>query len=400
MKLRSYQREAVEAIKNDLKLPDASLVIMPTGSGKSHVIAATASLAKKVLILQPSQELLKQNYAKLALIVGEKEIGIYSASFNKKQIRRFTFATIQSIYKKGELFKGFELVLVDEAHGIAPRAIDTMYMQLFRTMGNPKIIGFTATAYRLEVGYSYQKVNGYLQLQASTMLKMLTRMRHKKATRNFWQKIIFYVSHKDLLKSKYLAPIEYIDKPLLPYAEIPVNKAHSDFDLELYDQSIVGLEANVLRSISEAKRRFKSVLVFCGTTEQAKRLQKTVLGSEIVLGETNKVVRAHVVERFKNHETKVVFNVGTLTTGFDHPALDCIMLLRPTRSLALYNQMLGRLTRPAPGKDKGTVIDFTGTVKALGRIETFELYQDGKVWDLKTEKRESWHNKVLFSRVI
>lgn len=402
MKLRPYQQDAFEAIKKDINRPGASLVVMPTASGKSHVIAATASLTEHVLILQPTQELLAQNKAKLEALVSKDKIGVYSASFKRKEIKTFTFATIQSVYKKPELFEHFKLVLIDEAHNVAVRSLGTMYTSFLQGMGNPKTIGFTATAYRLEVGYRRIKDwVGQWQLEATTMLKMINRMRHKSQKTMFWKRIIYHVSHKDLLDQGYLCPIEYIHNPLLPYKEIPINKSHSDYDLEAYTDAVVGREADILSTIAEAQKRFKNVLVFCTTTDQAKHLREVIKGSEVVLAETPKSDRAEIIDMFKKGIIKTVFNVGTLTTGFDHPALDCVILLRPTRSLPLYNQMLGRLTRLSEGKEKATVIDLTGTCKALGRIETFELFHNEKgLWDLKTEKHHGWHDRALFTRRI
>jgi DNA repair protein RadD len=124
-----------------------------------------------------------------------------------------------------------------------------------------------------------------------------------------------------------------------------------------------------------------------------------MVGSAIVLGDTPKKERAETIEGFKSGTIKTVFNVGTLTTGFDKPDLDCIILLRPTKSLPLYNQILGRLTRIAPNKACGTIIDLTGTCKAMGRIETFQLYlNEYRRWDLRTEKHPAWHDRVLFLR--
>lgn len=400
-KLRPYQVDAVEAFKHDFARAGASLIVMPTASGKSHIIAEAANLAAgDVLILQPTQELLEQNMAKLALLVDPDDIGVYSASFKRKEINKFTFATIQSVYKKAELFKKAKLIIIDEAHLVPVRTLGSMYMPFLRALPDAKILGLTATPYRLEIGYYRDKDTG--DLMASTMLKLCNRMRNRGDTEMFWKRILYHVSHKTLLEQGYLSPLEYIDEPLLPYAEIPINKSHSDYNLEEYAKNIVGHEAEIISTIAEAQKRFKSVLVFCATTAQAVSLSNVIRGSRVVLGTTKKNERVVTVADFKSGRVQTVFNVGTLTTGFDHPALDCVVLLRPTRSLVLYNQMLGRLTRLAPGKTKGTVIDLTGTCKAMGRIETFELYskssQWGKaIWDLRTERHPSWHDRVLFS---
>ena len=97
-------------------------------------------------------------------------------------------------------------------------------------------------------------------------------------------------------------------------------------------------------------------------------------------------------------EVKAVFNVGVLTTGFDHPALDCIILLRPTRSIGLYYQMLGRGVRIAEGKTACKIIDLTSTVKNMGRVETIKLVRRDK-WELESEAG-SWHNRELYRYTI
>lgn len=398
MNLRPYQQDALNAIKADIDVSGASLVVMPTGSGKSHIIAETALLKSPVLILQPSQELLIQNRGKLTAIIGSERIGTYSASCGEKVIKEFTFATIQSVYKKPEEFSHFKLVIIDEAHQLAPRNLSTMYTSFIKAIGSPKVIGLTATPYRLEVAYMRHNDG---TLEAVTMLKLINRMRHKNAKEIFWKKIIYQISHQELLAGGYLVPLEYIHNPLLPYSEIPINKSHSDYNLEAYSQAVVGREANIINTIGEAQKRFKSILVFCATTEQADHLSTVIVGSKTVFGSTNKKEREQTIKDFKSGAVKTVFNMGCLTTGFDHPSLDCIILLRPTRSLPLYNQMLGRLTRPAPDKQKGTVIDLTGTCKAIGAIESFELYQsDRGLWDLKTERHPSWNNRTLFTRIV
>lgn len=394
MQLRPYQQEAFDAIKRDIHVPGASLVVMPTASGKSHIIAAAATLVQPVLILQPSQELLAQNMAKLSLLIPENQIGVYSASFGKKEIKTFTFATIQSVYKKPELFKHIQLVIIDECHNLALRSLGTMYTSFLKEIGSPKVLGLTATPYRLEVGYTRDGD----ELTATTMLKLVNRMRHKSQTEMFWKRIIYQIPHRVLLEQGYLSPIEYIQQPLLPYSEIPVNKSHSDYDLDGYTNAIIGQQAHILSTITEAQRRYKSVLVFCATTDQARELSAIVKGSACVLGSTGKKERTKIIEDFKSGKIQTVFNMGVLTTGFDKQDLECVVLLRPTRSPGLYNQMLGRLTRIALGKTHGTVIDFTDTVRAMGRIETFELYRNQRgLWDLKTERHLTWHDRVLFT---
>jgi DNA repair protein RadD len=216
----------------------------------------------------------------------------------------------------------------------------------------------------------------------------------------FWSRIIHVTSHRTLLDAGYLCPLEYVHEPLMPYEAIPVNISHSDFNLESYSQMVIGMESQILNTIAEAQRRYKSVLVFCAETEQAIRLSMIVKNSRWVLGSTGKKLRSETIEKFKDGSVQTVFNVGCLTVGFDHPGLDCVILLRPVRSPILYLQMLGRGTRPAPGKEKCTVIDLTGSCKALGAVESFEMFLNRGLWDVRSEKVDGFHGKLLFKMKI
>ena len=110
--LRDYQTEALSKVKWSMGLDGNDLLQLPTGAGKSIVIAELANyLNTDVLILQPTREILEQNRAKLSLYVGQEEIGSYSASVNEKIVRKYTFATIQSVYKVPELFAHIKLVV-------------------------------------------------------------------------------------------------------------------------------------------------------------------------------------------------------------------------------------------------------------------------------------------------
>ena len=147
----------------------------------------------------------------------------------------------------------------------------------------------------------------------------------------------------------------------------------------------------------------KSVLVFCSSVRQAEKMAEEYNTENIgecaaVSAKTKAKDRDRIISDFKSGKIKMVFNVGVLTTGFDHPALDCIVLLRPTRSIGLYYQMLGRGVRIAEGKTSCKVIDLTSTVKNMGRVETIKLVKREK-WELESETG-SWHGAELYSYVF
>ena len=130
--LRPYQEQAVNKLLWSKKLEGADLCILPTGAGKSIVIAELAyKLKQPILILQPTKEILEQNLAKMETYVDPEKIGVYSASMNRKDFGFITFATIQSIYKKPELFKNFGVIIIDECHLVNPKNLNGMYTRFF-----------------------------------------------------------------------------------------------------------------------------------------------------------------------------------------------------------------------------------------------------------------------------
>jgi DNA repair protein RadD len=112
---------------------------------------------------------------------------------------------------------------------------------------------------------------------------------------------------------------------------------------------------------------------------------------------TKPAERDRIIESFKDGVTKIVFNVGVLTTGFDMPELDCIVLLRPTKSVALYYQMLGRGVRIAPGKTHCTVVDMSDCMTRIGGVESIKLEKVDNKWNVTTSAQpKGWHGVQLY----
>ncbi len=388
--LRPYQREAVNKLLWCQRFEGADLCVLPTGAGKSLVIAEMAfKLDQPVLILQPSKEILEQNLAKMRTYVSEDKIGVYSASMKRKDFGFFTFATIQSIYRKPHEFVGFKQVIIDECHLVNPKNLDGMFTSFLNKIGNPKVIGFTATPYRLDTLY----IRDERGLSTHTTTRLVNRVKDR-----FWHRIAYNIDNIDLVKMGYLVPLKYIEKPVIKHEDIPTNISRSDFDIKKYEEKIEDKFDDIIESVFFAQELGKSVLVFCSSVDQAERLCEIIPGGEIVTSKTKSKERARIISEFREGKIQTVFNVGVLTTGFDHPSLDCILLLRPTQSISLYYQMLGRGVRLSPGKTHCKVIDITGTVEKIGRIETIKLLKLEK-WELVSEKG-SWHNKPLYSYLI
>jgi len=390
--LRTYQRQAVEKLLWSQKLDGADLAILPTGSGKSIVIAELSQrLNQPILILQPTKEILEQNYEKLKTVVGKNKIGIYSASMSRKEINTYTLATIGSIYKKPEEFSHFNHVIVDECHLVNPKKMGSMYAKFFAKIGHPKVTGFTATPYRLYQMYE-RLPDG--SLVSHTTTKLINRLRE-----HFWHRIIFNITTAELIEQGHLVPLKYIDKSLISHASIPTNISKSDFDMDAFTKAMLKKEDEIIDNIFLARELGKHVLVFCPTVDMAEKLADIVPDSDVVTAKTKKKDRTRIIGDFRSGKLHTVFNVGVLTTGFDYPELDAIVLLRPTQSIGLYYQILGRGVRPFKGKKYCNVIDITGTVAKIGKIETIKLGRVDEKWEILSEKG-SWHYKPLYTHII
>ena len=187
--LREYQTAALEKIlwAKNANLEGNELIVIPTGGGKSLVIASLAHLLNEpILILQPSKEILEQNLGKLLQYVDRSDIGVYSASMNERTIGKFTFATIGSIYKKPELFRHFRLIIIDECHLVNPKSLGSMFTSFLREVGFPKVVGITATPYRMAQKYFDF---GQTTVRVATVTKLINRMKGF-----FWQRVLFNIN--------------------------------------------------------------------------------------------------------------------------------------------------------------------------------------------------------------
>lgn len=358
--LRNYQKQASDAAVRLFtgKADKNGLIILPTGAGKSLVIADIASrLEGPLLVFQPSKEILQQNFAKLQSY-GIFDCGCYSASVGCKDINRITFATIGSVMNHMSDFDCFKNIIIDECHYVNSKA--GQYKQFIEAK-NRQVVGLTATPYRLD------------RAEGGSILKFLTGVRPR-----IFSKVIYCCQIGELLSKGYLEDLHYYDLTALDLRRVRSNSTGADYDerslLAEYERcgfydKLSNTVVKVLQPKSGIPR--KGVLVFTAFTKEARqlvdKLQSIGVNAAIVTGETPKKERETILEGFKRREIKVVANVGVLTTGFDYPALDTVVLARPTKSLGLYYQMVGRAIRPFDGKD-GWIVDLSGNYSRFGNV--------------------------------
>jgi DNA repair protein RadD len=360
--LRPYQQTSVdigvEYLNSNRK--DNAILILPTGSGKSIVIAnLLAPLDTDTLVLQPSKEILEQNFAKY--VSYGYFATIYSASVGQKKISKVTFATIGSIIKKKHLFRNVKTILIDECHLVNPKG--GMYEEFINSYKDVKVLGLTATPYRLHN-------NSY-----GAQLKFITRTRP-----NIFKSVLYYVQNNVLFDAGYLSKLEYYSFNVVNRKMIKTNSTGTDFDrasLKAYYRIINMPKIIVEYAIRLLKKR-KNLLVFCAMTDEAREVVKYVQGSVLLTSDTKKDERERILSQFKSGKIRCVVNVGVLTTGFDYPELECVLMARSTMSLALYYQIVGRAMRIAPSKKDAWIVDLGGNVNFFGKIETMQIQQDYK----------------------
>lgn len=369
---RPYQAAAITAGVNHFRHGKGNgVVVLPTGAGKSIVLAGIAhELGKPVVIFQPGIEIMMQNMEKM------QSYGyfptIFSASAGQKQVSEITFATIGSAANKPDLFKGFGHVIVDEchlAHGkVSTRATETgttMYKKFLDHIGNPPMVGLSATPWRL-ASNSFGSEN-----------RFLTRMKG-----GLWNEVIHVTQIQELKAMGFMAELEYFYHQGIDPTQLVLNGSGSEYTeasvlaaMQAYDY-----EARVINMIERLLRYGrKSILVFTPFTKQAFAIAKFLPDvSAVVTGETPKDERARIIADFKEGRTKVVLNVAVLGIGFDHPALDTVILGAPTMSLSRYYQQIGRGLRPHPSKKSTFILDMVGTSKMFGKVEDFRVTKDFK----------------------
>lgn len=359
-------RKAIEFFQQDK--PKPSLIVLPTAWGKSILTAFVAKECNdKLIVLQPSKELLEQNYLKYCNLCNDfgSEAGIYSASFGRKEIMPITYATIGSIKNLGAKFKelGFTKMLIDEAH-LYPREADSMLGRFLSDSGITHVLGITATPVKLQTNFSRE---GY----TFSKLVMLTS-RSKKG--NFFKDIIHVGQVSEMVQLGYWSRLQYqtaeFDDSLLVF-----NSSKSEYTEDsvrrAYDAN--GGNNGIIQALDSHPER-KHILAFAPSVEDAKSLSRQYPNSAVIYGDMDKRERADIISRFRQGQIRVIFNVRVLSTGFDYTGIDCIVLGISTASIALYYQVVGRGTRIDPNKDDCLIIDLGGNVERFGKVEdlTFE----------------------------
>jgi len=358
--LRDYQQRAIDQLYAWFEAGNEGnpCLVLPTGSGKSHIIAALCKDAlqnwpeTRILMLTHVKELIEQNAEKMRLHWPGAPMGIYSASVGKRQLGEpITFAGIQSVRTKADLLGHVDICIIDEAHTVSHKE-EGGYRQLLSDLKsiNPalRVVGLTATPYRLGHGLITDKPA-------------------------LFDALIEPVSIEELIYKGFLATLRSkVTKSKLDTTG--VHKRGGEF-IESELQAAVDTDENNIAVVNEVMAisgERKAWLFFCAGVKHAENIAFLLnmynVPAACVTGDTPKKERERILDDFKSGRLRALTNANVLTTGFDYPDIDLIAMLRPTMSPGLYVQMAGRGMRVKSHTDHCLVLDFAGVVATHGPI--------------------------------
>jgi len=374
--LRDYQQETIDALyawwMKHGGIEHAPILVLPTGAGKSVVIAELTRLLfdtwpedhPRTLIIVPSKELAEQNADKLRRILpSHLSIGYYSASVGQKRPDADVIvATIGSVARNAHVLGNIRCVIVDECHLINPDG-PGQYRDFLRELAKYcafRVVGLTATPFR---------GNGVWLTDGKEPL--FTGIAHT-------------VPMQRLLDAGHLAPlVRPVDVIQTRVDTSGVGVASTgDYNMDqLADAVDAFIDAAAEEAVKLACDRRKWI-AFTPTVANAIRLRDQLRGNglsaEVVTGDTAKSERERLISEFRAGRIRCLVTVLALATGFDVPDVDCVIWLRPTISPVLYVQGAGRGLRPADGKADCLWLDFTDTTERMGPIDAIKGRKRGK----------------------
>ncbi len=356
MQLRSYQDRAIDDLRSAYQSgAHAPLLVLPTGGGKTCIIAAisanAAARGRHVLILVHRRELIHQTSSKLAWV--GLDHGIIAAGIPPSD-HAVQIASVQTLARRiSRLDWRPTLIIIDEAH----HATAGQWARILDHWPDTYRLGVTATPCRLDGC----------------------------GLRGTFDTMVLGPSVADLIFTGYLSPARIYAPPVVADLQ-GIRSRGGDY---ANDQAAAAMDRPTVTgdAISHYQRLAagQQAIAFCCNVNHAVSVcdafKTAGISAELLLGNTP--YREQVVADFAAHRIRVLVTVDVVSEGFDVPAASCAILLRPTQSLGLYLQQVGRVLRPAPGKEHAVILDHVGNVNRHG------FPDDPRDWSLDDRMRRS-----------
>lgn len=330
---RPYQTEALEGVLKGFRSHQRQLLVLPTGAGKTitfaRLIKDYVDRRKRCLILAHREELLSQAQDKLLRsqsIISDLERASSRAAMNAPCV----VGSVQTMYREKRLHRWpsdhFDLIIIDEAH----RALASTYRKIIDYFESAHLLGVTATPDRGD----------------------------RRNLSQVFENIAYEVSLREMIQQRYLAPIRVKTFPI----DMDLSKVgmkNGDYDVNdvahVLEPLLIPIAQAFLKEIKDCKKTLVFLPLRSLSRDFVSILEDNGLSTAHIDGESKD--RAEILSRFRDGQIDVLCNAMLLTEGYDEPAIDSVMCLRPTKSRALYSQMIGRGTRTAPGKENLLILD-------------------------------------------
>lgn len=395
--LRDYQQDCIQKCLDAFAEGKRRIAVsLATGGGKtvifSHLIGHVDSLhrGEKVLVLAHRKELVLQAQATVQRSYPDLKVDVEMGTMNAAEDADITIASVQSIVRPNRLCRfdpsDYKMIIIDEAHHAAARTY-LKILEHFNAMSSNTstyVVGFSATLDRLDG------------------LALSSAMDH----------IVYERGLVEMIENKHLSDVKIVNVNIsIDYKKIKKNS--NDFEIRSLSKAVNVRETNDLvcnawRYQSQTHNT-KSTLAFCVDIDHVKSLSKAFrergIHSEYLTAQTSSINRANILKDFKEGKFPVLINCGILTEGTDIPNIDCILLVRPTKSQSLLLQMIGRGLRLHANKEYCTIIDFVGmmnrgvqTVSTLMGVSPDLIYANDKFMNVKELKKEISSIEKLFEK--
>ena len=365
--LRDYQLQLLTGLRTALKTHRRVCAVLPTGAGKGQIIGAIAQGAaakgRRVLVLAHRSGLIEQLSGTLRAWGLEPDLIAPGHPFEGRQV---AVGSVQTVARRLEQLQAPDLIIQDEAHHLVA---GNLWGQVIGAWPNAHLIGTTATPERLD--------GKGLGVEAG----------------GFFEALVLGPSAAELVEQGWLArpqvyswPSAKREAPEGHAPKVPGPGSQGDFDLQAAAR-VFGDRAAIGDAISHYRRRLHpaTAIVFCCTTAHAEQLagafRSAGFRAAAVSGTTPAALRRRLIAGLGTGEVEVLTSCMLISEGTDIPSVGGAILLRPTASLSLYLQMVGRALRPAPGKVGAVILDHVGNAHRHG------LPTEERTWTLAGRRR-------------
>jgi len=364
---RWYQKEGIEAISKDLIYCLSSgsdeypVGAFQTGTGKTIIMTGIVDdivnkfPGLKIIVAAHDKRIIRQNYKAMVQEFGESFVGLYSAGLKSREVKKVTVGSIQSMYNKTDLFEDFDVMIVDECHLVNPKRAG-MYRTMIQNC-DLAVAGLSGSPFRLGHGYIYEGKD--------TIFKKLS------------YNLCTPENHARLVEDGFLAKM-YTKATLTEFDTSDIKLKGRDYDeaqmSDAFDRDEITQAC--VEEIIKFGKNYKSWMVFAIDTKHANNIQEEFRKrgiSAIAIHSKMDGSEDDALEDFMNGKYQVAISVNMLTTGFDHPRIDLIAHMRPTKSPVFHVQSNGRGGRPHPDKDHTLVLDFAGNFDELGPLDNVRV---------------------------